>query len=85
MGAHLKLGKPLMIEVHGSPDPVKFDDLDEARFQHRQLTECDADLLSSRGCSATKASAARQLRWFLCAASLAFPISSSCKRDLGAT
>ena len=29
MGAHLKLGHPLMIEVHGSEEPLKFDDLDE--------------------------------------------------------
>lgn len=29
MGAHLKLGRPLMVEVHGSEDPLKFDDLDE--------------------------------------------------------
>lgn len=66
MGAHLKLGKPLMIEVHGSPDPVKFDDLDEARFQHRQLTECDADLLSSRGCSVTRHRQLISSAWVSC-------------------
>lgn len=30
MGAHLKLGRPLMIEVHGNDgEPYKFEDLDE--------------------------------------------------------
>jgi len=36
MGVHMKLGKPLVMEVHGSPDPVKYDDPNEVPFMFPQ-------------------------------------------------
>jgi hypothetical protein len=84
MGAHLKLGRPLMVEVHGSDEPLKFDDLDEVCWRSAPLMQREHAVQLARPSTlrSSKSDALEQLRTVAAPAS---PVVQSLPDALHAT